>query len=60
MDEVRYPDVDAWDILSEATSADRARPLVLSTREWDQLATAPPTIIPELAKLFSEPSIFDE
>ena len=58
MDNVSYPDSRAT--LREVVENDATRPLVLAADEWDSLAIAPPTVIPELAKLFMAPSIFDE
>jgi hypothetical protein len=60
MDQVNYPDMHESEILKDLIAGDRPRPLVLSAPEWNRLATAPPVVIPELAKLFSEPSIFKE
>lgn len=57
MDRVPYPDAET---VREVVESDAVRPLVLEPNEWDALAAAPPAVIPELAKLFSTPSIFGE
>ena len=58
MEEVRYPDSTPFDLLGEVLE-DRTQSLVLTAEEWDRLAVEPPAVIPELAKLFSEPTIFE-
>jgi hypothetical protein len=57
MDNVSYPDSKT---VRDVVKFDAVHPLVLEADEWDALATALPTVIPELAKLFSAPSIFGE
>jgi len=54
---LRYPDAET---LREVIELDAARPLVLAPDEWDALAIEPPRVIPELAKLFAQPSVFDK
>jgi len=50
-----------WQDAKAADDAlDLPHPSVIDAEAWDHWATDPPHIIPEVVKLFSEPSIFQD